>query len=864
VVKWNQAESGEKPRDRWSQTYTRERTVSPVRPLNQQPTGTLVPTQTGSSPTKRFPRPKSTTGPNPFSLDTRVSAHIRSATAERDRPASPLKQGFHVDDLPVADILPSPYTAELSKAYGSVLQPKETLQSFTCHVCSSPFPPDATIYPDPKSMTGEDFLCRPCFIENGGSKGDCQVCGRAVLILKKEGGFVENSGRVWHKACFKCAGCTKAIGDRPMVDLLGRPSCADCFDNCLKRKDTPTKKTPLSPSQDKCSALGGMKAGNDRDAYSREGSPSLDELEQRLGIIKKAREASPSIEPRTPPKVRTSLGSRYTTISSEGEDNILSAIRSRTNSLGAESSITPLRLRSKSGERSSDDPEKFRTPELGSRTTPVADRKLSSSTSASPRFPGSPTRKTVVTEEAVEEMKRRFLKTSGSGSPVAAPLPSTPPLRISKSPSPTRASPASQRTSMSPPTTDSTPTSARHGLKKYSSTSSLSTSISASTGISALSLSARNFSLLSSPSVSERNWTPSSGQSALSASPGLSTSSVAPSPMPSTPDLLSDTFSEAGTHSSGLETPPTFSPPVAIRGIDRFPSMTAHSNDFGDAELLTKLRTTPTPRTSLSGRSTEFSESHTDIAPLKPAHTGSHMLRPIKPHPTGTYPPNVAIDASCAKCALPLFTSNGGKYVTVPEEPTSTGVPPKTYHADCFRCRICDGMFRERQGGQAVFVRGERGACHLECAPPEKIRVTTKSVPTPSAASTSVAIEKKFESPLKSAPATQVTFSAPAAPRFGGGSRCPGCDKSVSVMERGVVPGPQGTRWHATCLVCGGKDAAVKERERAWGRSSRNDKKEPGCGKKLDSAAKLGVNGGIWCRECLVRLIHRGLLCLGC
>lgn len=27
---------------------------------------------------------------------------------------------------------------------------------------------------------------------------------------------------------------------------------------------------------------------------------------------------------------------------------------------------------------------------------------------------------------------------------------------------------------------------------------------------------------------------------------------------------------------------------------------------------------------------------------------------------------------------------------------------------------------------------------------------------------------------------------------------------------------------------------------------------EPGCGKKLDSAAKSDGDGGIWCRECLV------------
>jgi len=88
-------------------------------------------------------------------------------------------------------------------------------------------------------------------------------------------------------------------------------------------------------------------------------------------------------------------------------------------------------------------------------------------------------------------------------------------------------------------------------------------------------------------------------------------------------------------------------------------------------------------------------------------------------------------------------------------------------------------------------------------------------------------------------------------PRFGGQSACPGCQKAVSPMERGVVPGPQGTRWHAACLVCGGKKETTVTRL-----LGREDKKsgQPGCGKRLDSAAKSDGEGGIWCRECLVRV----------
>lgn len=63
-------------------------------------------------------------------------------------------------------------------------------------------------------------------------------------------------------------------------------------------------------------------------------------------------------------------------------------------------------------------------------------------------------------------------------------------------------------------------------------------------------------------------------------------------------------------------------------------------------------------------------------------------------------------------------------------------------------------------------------------------------------------------------------------------------------MEMGVVPGPQGTKWHAACLICGGKGAG----------KGRRDKSQPGCGKRLDSAAKRDAQGGVWCRECLVSI----------
>ena len=171
---------------------------------------------------------------------------------------------------------------------------QETLTTFTCFICSDPFPPDATIYPDPSDpSTTTRFLCKPCFTANGGAKGHCQSCSRPILILTSEGGFIENGGRLWHKNCFRCDGCFKNISDNPMVDLLGKPSCEDCFDSCLKRPradSSGSKRFPITPDKfESRSNLGGMKG------TSREASPALEELQHRLGITK-SRDNTPNSE----------------------------------------------------------------------------------------------------------------------------------------------------------------------------------------------------------------------------------------------------------------------------------------------------------------------------------------------------------------------------------------------------------------------------------------------------------------------------------------------------------------------------------------------------------------------------------------
>ena len=285
------------PTDIWTRTYVKQPTPTP---------STTIPTSVRQAASAFESRQTDKTKPTPIyrpparirnhltgtSLDSRVTSHIHSSVTER--PSSPLKNDSKPSEREYLqeDIFTDPYTSTLSKAYGSVLQPKETLKTYACTICSAPFPPDATIYPDPTNPTTTTrFMCKHCFITNGGTKGDCEACSRPILILANEGGFVQNAGRLWHTRCFRCNGCFKDIGDKPMVDLFGRPSCEACFDTCLKRPSDSPRSIRTSKSSDRLdrtSRPGGFKG------TSREASPAIDELHQRLGI--KSRENSPMPE----------------------------------------------------------------------------------------------------------------------------------------------------------------------------------------------------------------------------------------------------------------------------------------------------------------------------------------------------------------------------------------------------------------------------------------------------------------------------------------------------------------------------------------------------------------------------------------
>ncbi|KAH9944497.1 uncharacterized protein BXZ73DRAFT_39614 [Epithele typhae] len=922
VVKWSQ-EDGQKPQDPWSKTYvTRDR--SPTKNIQtlqrnftgQDPSSSVASTPApapSTSPTKRFPRPTNQK-PLAVSLDKRVSDRINTTNAAY-RPPSPLKHSTSApydDDIasdvkPEEGILPNLNSgSRLAKAYGSVLQSKESLSTFICAICSDPFPPDATIYPDPSSIrpglpiddvgSGSRFLCRPCFTANGGSKGDCPACDKAVLILKSEGGFVEASGKVWHKRCFCCEGCFKNISDRPMVDLLGRPSCADCFDTCLRRPtgNTPRKTANVEPFEER-NNLGGTK----RVSKSREGSPALEELEMRLGI--KSRETTPAKDvrssrflnygsspstqiPTSPPSTQSPLSKRYSTVQSSPTPDRLAA-RAR-----AHSAVSPGSPALREALARLDSPDRsfagdgspvsrrsynrLRSPELESNDGSPISSKITGT--GSPRY-GSPASKQP-TADAIEEMKQRFLRQSSPSHPsspgksTVPSQPTTPTRRERRSRSRPRSSGAlSQSTyddlSSIESTVFSSPSRIQqddtgrtaihrnitgHGrneaaveatkftLRKdrtgdaevesllgekvptadlidLSSDTSMSSISSEFTGSGSMSRIPRLTRGLTSPGHT-RDDPYGLGLDLLRTGSSTSGSTEYYS-VPATPDLTAD-LSDAHSHSSGPSTPPSLSPP-SRRGKAEADKASRASSDISPAK---SEATTPTPKSRALPR---------DI----------------------NIPAPLPADSRCAKCNLPLFSRrDGGKFVTVPDGSPSSGASPKTYHTSCFRCTVCHRPFEDTDGGRAVFVRGPSGVCHPNCAPPEKTIVRSYPVQTPRSAplrqppsktstATYHASTSRVEASPKTAPPTQQSFAFPT-PRFGGSGACPGCHKSVSPMERGVVPGPQGSRWHAACLVCGGKEA--KGRRKEDGKS--------GCGKKLDSAAKTDKDGGVWCRECLLVL----------
>ena len=586
MIQWNKQSEQGPNKDRWSQTYVAKtsthQSALPKRVVPQRPSSS------------HYSQGATTV------LGSRVSEHIASAT--NSFPSSPVKHSSVSEDaiLSAPDVISSPYSSELSKVYGSVLQPKETLESFHCHVCSAQFTPDATIFPDPTDASVARYLCRSCFSQNGGSRGNCVECSRPVLILKSEGGFVENAGRVWHKKCFHCSGCGKSIGDSPVVDLLGRPSCAACFDTCLNRRDSPGKSRP-SASRNSVDSLGGSSKSSSASSpgKARKGSSTIEELEQVLGIRHRQSAVGTNPDQTVPPSDLASI--------------------SRPGTSQPRSSL-PL-----SPPIPSDNPSR-------PTSTPSKDVGPPSLLTSAPPRPttGAIKGPTKATPDGIEARKKH-LKQKRS------------PPDKGEQVTPTRGG---------RPDGDVLETPTKLPMR-YS-----------------------DFRLLRHKDSASSIRTDRDSMLSLSSAASI-------------PSLTSD-YSDTATISSGLSSPP--------------PSV------IGEHEDLSSLLSS-SPPSSLSGRSTK---STSNIRRSDLNNETFHVSTKL-PLPTSSraHAHSPSPDATCAKCTLPLFdVAHGGRYVSVPE-PSSTGSLPRTYHADCFRCRICNGLFVEKEAGRAVFVRGVRGACHL-------------------------------------------------------------------------------------------------------------------------------------------------------
>ncbi|KAL1707113.1 hypothetical protein EV121DRAFT_199960 [Schizophyllum commune] len=797
-VPWNQSDSETDVKDRWSQTYVvnRDRAQTlPSRPLSRGPSSnpSISSQATGdrAPQTKRFPKPANSYASSSVSLGDRVSRHIANTTSQlNNRPPSPLKHAI-TGPSPEADILPSIHTRDptLSKVYGSVLQPKETLATHCCSVCSDAFLPDSTIYPDPSAPNPDDptFVCRDCYTMRGGCKGLCPTCSKEVLTLKTEGGFVQAAGAFYHKKCFLCDGCGKGIGDKPLVDLLGRPCCPDCFDTCLKRESTPKKAResvlPASPPA-KVTNIGGLNAdaapGRMSFPKSRESSPALQELEQRLGIASR-RDSNATLE---------ELSQRLNKIGRESPTR--SSRYSATGSAAGSPRATGS-PRLASGRAGTDSPrrryDRFKSMDFDAPDESPVRRQRTGS---------------MVTDEAVEEMKRRFIKANTPAALVATLTgtgsPATPPRSETMSPPRSDAMSPPTRSDVMSPTPD-----------LISDVSDTATSIS---GID------------TPPRSDYRSLTSDREESSLSKLLGSAYTSRYNRDQYS--DVLDDVIVEETR--SQLNTPNR----TPQRGTGAASSITSPR-----ASITSPRASITSPRASLTSPITSPRASDND-----------KTLRG---------------SSTCDRCKGTLFgVGRDGQYVTVPGD---AGSAPRVYHRKCFLCTVCDEPFVEAGDGVATYVRGKDGPCHVECSPPETIRIRTihpeplktdifshrasHSTPPPNLQKSKTApvhSSSRYEVQPRTAPSTQTSF-----PRFGGSISCPGCKQTVSPMERGVVAGPQNTKWHGACLVCGGKKETGKGGWLSRGRDERK-KGEPGCGKKLDSAAKVDANGGVWCRECSLLL----------
>ncbi|KAF8642259.1 hypothetical protein AX16_009534 [Volvariella volvacea WC 439] len=218
-----------------------------------------------------------------------------------------------------------------------------------------------------------------------------------------------------------------------------------------------------------------------------------------------------------------------------------------------------------------------------------------------------------------------------------------------------------------------------------------------------------------------------------------------------------------------------------------------------------------------------------NTVPLKEPIKQPSAKETLRQYPANSPKHTFKLDQSalCAGCSGPLFSvRDGGKFITVPGE---NGEEPSVYHTACFKCVVCRDVFRETGGGQAAFVKTETGPSHLDCTSPQKAPVrrsrstSTPNIPPPSP-----------QTPAPVAVAPQLLQQHLRSHGLG-----------VALAALGVRRLCPPWRWE-WCRALKGRNGT----RLVW----EDRQAVPGCGKRLDSAAKSDGDGGVWCRECLLLL----------
>lgn len=435
---------------------------------------------------------------------------------------------------------------------------------------------------------------------------------------------------------------------------------------CLQRKGSPKRLSkPLQETKDDRFKRDGRKS-NERE--SREGISAFEELEQRLDRTR-SRETTPVRDlPRRPViEIASSMAKDMTSSSplfsrSVGRESSPLQDRSYGDS---PSSVTRRVEATMDGSPVRRPYDRFRTPEPEGGD--YRERRISTSSNRSSNSPKP-------SSDAVEEMKRRFLRSSGSPAP-------------------------EKDLSSSPSSTDITPR-ATPRARALSSAPSYASPLTERDKDSLFNKSTSRHSLNRDSDPPLRNRLSSSS---LRRDIEVKSSRALPI-IPSPPDLISD-LSDTTTQSSEPSSPHSYSPSSRLDDdVFSASNRLSTASNISDMKISSHV-TGETIRSTYSMSVAPSSTRHAKKTESTPTQSQSHS----NSSSSGPSP-----DAKCAKCSLPLFTvKSGGRYVTVPE-PSAVGAPPKVYHSACFRCRICDRVFEEKEGGQAVFVRGIKGACHLD------------------------------------------------------------------------------------------------------------------------------------------------------